>query len=83
MCDGNYLYPSKGGAAVKCKAIILICGNKDPRQLYPNAWPYIEARFNILCLDEREWDRTMYINGVKVQDSDGEPVEENRDNNNN
>ena len=69
MCDGTYLYPSKGGAAVKCKATILACGNKDPRQLYPNAWPYIEARFNIICLDQCEWDRTMYINGERVQDS--------------
>lgn len=38
MCDGTYLYPQKGGLAKQVPAIILICGNKDPQELYPNAW---------------------------------------------
>jgi len=53
MCDGNYLYPSKGGAPTYNKACILICGNKKPQEMYPNAFPYIEARFNIVCLDDQ------------------------------
>jgi len=52
MCDGNYLYPSKGGSATKNKGCILICGNKRPEEMYPNAFKYIEARFNIICLDQ-------------------------------
>jgi len=68
MCDGNYMYPSKGGHAVKCSATILMCGNKDPKELYPKAWKYIDARFNVLCLD---YDRTIHINGEKVQDAFG------------
>jgi len=50
MCDGNYLYPTKGGAPTMCRAIILVCGNKDPAILYPNAWPYFEARFTVINL---------------------------------
>lgn len=71
MCDGNYQYPSKGGHAVKCRATILMCGNKNPIELYPKAWKYIDARFNIMCLDVQkpEWDRTIHVNGEKVQDS--------------
>jgi len=52
MCDGNYQYPVKGGASTKLKKpYILICGNKDPKDLYPNAWKYIEARFQVINLD--------------------------------
>jgi hypothetical protein len=38
MCDGTYQYPVKGGAARPVKAYILVTGNKDPKELYPNAW---------------------------------------------
>lgn len=52
MCDGTYQYPFKGGAAKSVAAIIVICGNKHPAELYPNAWQYIEARFKVVNLGE-------------------------------
>lgn len=53
MCDGTYQYPSKGGASIRLKQpTIVICGNKNPEEMYPNAFKYIEARFNVLCADE-------------------------------
>lgn len=55
MCDGNYGYPSKGGVPVVLnKPFILICGNRNPADLYPNAWDYLEARFNVINLDDKE-----------------------------
>lgn len=50
MCDGTYLYPVKGGDPTVCPAIILICGNKDPKALYPNTWQFIDARFTVIDL---------------------------------
>lgn len=50
MCDGTYQYPFKGGAAKSVPAVIIICGNKHPQELYPNAWQYIEARFKVVDL---------------------------------
>jgi len=52
MCDGHYPYPTKGGAPIQTKANIVICGNKSPQEMYPNAWKYIEARFIVINLDE-------------------------------
>lgn len=55
MCDGTYQYPSKGGQSIKLnKPYILICGNKHPEELYPNAYKYIEARFTVINLDQEE-----------------------------
>lgn len=73
MCDGNYQYPVKGGTATAVKATILLCGNKNPEQLYPNAWQYIHARFNVVCLDKPE----VQPNPFAKEDSQPEP-----DNNN-
>lgn len=50
MCDGTYLYPQKGGSAKSVTAHIIVCGNKHPRDLYPNTWNFIEARFNVIEL---------------------------------
>ncbi|AXQ65984.1 MAG: replication protein [Cressdnaviricota sp.] len=48
MCDGTYLYPTKGGTAKQVRGtILLVCGNRDPKDVYPEAWPYIEARFTV------------------------------------
>lgn len=52
MCDGTYQYPVKGGAARAVQAYILVTGNKHPADIYPNAWQYINARFNVYRLDE-------------------------------
>lgn len=71
MCDGNYQYPTKGGAAVMCKSIILVCGNKDPRDLYPNAWQYVDARFNVICLDLQP---AYWINGEPVNNNNNNYV---------
>ncbi len=52
MCDGTYMYPSKGGQSIKLtKPTILVTGNKDPREVYPNTYALIEARFNVMCAD--------------------------------
>jgi len=37
----------------------MICGNKDPQVLYPQAWQYIEARFNVICLDDTQPTRPV------------------------
>ena len=47
MCDGTYQYPQKGGPAKTIAAYIIICGNKHPAEVYPNHWPFIQARFNV------------------------------------
>lgn len=51
MCDGTYQYPKKGGNPVQADMILLICGNAHPENVYPNAYPFIEARFNVVCVD--------------------------------
>jgi hypothetical protein len=81
MCDGNYLYPSKGGHAIKIKACILICGNKRPQDLYPNAFKYIEARFNIICLDNEtkqvKWPAILRVlDGATKEDNSKEKESE-------
>jgi len=49
MCDGTYMYPAKGSAPQQITdPLILICGNRDPAVIYPNAYQYIEARFHVL-----------------------------------
>ena len=48
MCDGTYSYPNKGGNPVVQEMVLLVTGNAHPERIYPNAFPYIEARFNII-----------------------------------
>lgn len=51
MCDGTYKYPRKNSTPVVLPNIILlVCGNKNPEEVYPNAFQFIEARFNIIQL---------------------------------
>jgi len=52
MCDGTYQYPNKGGVPAMENMILIVCGNASPENIYPNAFPYIEARFNIICVDD-------------------------------
>jgi len=53
MCDGTYIYPFKGGAGIRLQdPCLIITGNRDPKELYPNAWPFIQARFNVFQLNE-------------------------------
>lgn len=47
MCDGTYQYPLKGGQSKSVNAVIICAGNRHPRDVYPNAYKYIEARFNV------------------------------------
>ena len=50
MCDGTFQYPSKGGNAVRVEMILIVCSNAPPHYVYPKAFPFIEARFNIVKL---------------------------------
>lgn len=50
MCDGSYQYPRKGEEAIKKDMLIIICGNQDPKLVYPNQFDKIEVRFNIINL---------------------------------
>ena len=53
MCDGTYIYPFKGGAGITLQEpILIVTGNRNPQELYPNAWPFIQARFNVFQLGE-------------------------------
>jgi hypothetical protein len=54
MCDGTYQYPRKSSSPVTVKAIMIICGNKHPNEIYPKAFEYIQARFNVLCVDKEK-----------------------------
>lgn len=45
MCDGTYMYPSKGGDAKQINPIIILCANKPIHMVYPNAFAFVEARF--------------------------------------
>ena len=60
MCDGTYQYPAKGGPSVKPTdhPIVIACGNKHPEEMYSNTYKYIEARFNVICVDTLPWDIT-------------------------
>lgn len=54
MCDSTYLYPVKAASSFPLPhSIILVCGNKDPFEIYSNEkhHPLIKARFNVHCLD--------------------------------
>ena len=45
--------PVKGESAIECPAVTcIVVGNKHPRDVYPNAYPYIEARFHVHCVDD-------------------------------
>ncbi len=49
MCDGTWKYPFKNGtASALSKPLIIICGNKHPAKVYPNAFEFLEARFNVI-----------------------------------
>lgn len=50
MCDGTYQFPSKQSNAARVEMIIILCSNKPPHMIYPNAFQYIEARFNVVKL---------------------------------
>lgn len=51
MCDGHWQYPFKGGSAVLLeKPILLVCSNKPPEEVYPNAYPLIKVRFVVVEL---------------------------------
>lgn len=53
MCDGTFCYPGKGDTAMQAtQTTLLICGNKSPEVIYPNAWQFIRARFNVINLDK-------------------------------
>jgi len=53
MCDGTYIFPFKGGAGVRLQnPTLIITGNRNPEVLYPQAWPFIQARFNVFQLGE-------------------------------
>lgn len=47
ICDGTYSFPVKGGLQVKLRdPVLVICGNVDPKRVYVDTFPYVEARFN-------------------------------------
>ncbi len=48
IADGTYMIPSKGEDAERHSFIVIICGNKHPEWVYPNTYPFIEARFNVI-----------------------------------
>ena len=46
MCDGTYAYPTKGGSAIQLSnPYMIICANAPACTVYPNAHPFILARF--------------------------------------
>jgi len=53
MCDGTFQYPVKGSSPFALpKSIVLVCGNKDPLEIYDQRHhELIKARFIINCLD--------------------------------
>lgn len=52
MCDGTYQYPRKGKTAIFLKdPTLIICSNFPLLEVYPNSAGRLEARFNIICLD--------------------------------
>lgn len=54
ICDGTYQYPVKGCAPFALpNSIVLVCGNKDPLEVYTDAKNHalIKARFTIIDLD--------------------------------
>lgn len=50
MCDGTYKFPRKGTTPLSLTCTLVVCGNKNPREIYPHAYKYIEARFNVIEL---------------------------------
>jgi len=52
MCDGTYKYKTKGGGQLQLPGItIILCANAPPDEVYPKAHPFIEARFNVIRLE--------------------------------
>lgn len=47
MCDGTYCYPQKGEEAIQANLTMIVVGNRHPQEIYPNAFKFIEARFDI------------------------------------
>lgn len=77
MCDGTYMYPTKGGASTRIREpIIIICGNKDPAEMYPNCYKFLEARFVMLCADGWPDSRTRqekdFDEGIEAEDNNNE-----------
>lgn len=51
MCDGTWMYPTKGGSPVQLdEPILLVCSNKPPEEVYPNQYPLINVRFSSIEL---------------------------------
>lgn len=62
LCDGASPIPVKGGQAITPKKpVVIVCGNKHPQDLYPNAWKFIEARFNVHNVDDVSKDVVPYM----------------------
>jgi len=46
MCDGTWMYPTKGGSPTRLvEPLIMICSNKPVEEVYPNVFALINARF--------------------------------------
>ena len=54
MCDGTYQYQIKFQKSIMLEPIVICCGNKHPQEVYPECFPYIQARFNVFCVDKKE-----------------------------
>ncbi len=52
VCDGSQTYQIKGQANFVMKSVVLVCGNKYPREMYTNQFHLIELRFNIIDLED-------------------------------
>lgn len=53
MCDGTYVYPTKNGNAMRlADPYIVICANAPPEQVYPNMYPTIVARFQVINVSQ-------------------------------
>ena len=53
MCDGTWKYPIKFGGTLKIdKPWIIICSNAPPSEVYTKKHHLIEARFNVVNVDE-------------------------------
>lgn len=56
ICDGTYKYPIKGKPAVIMeKPYVIVASNFSISEVYPNSFGRIEARFNELSLNNKEF----------------------------
>lgn len=51
LCDGTAELRVFMGGVVNVKPLIVICSNQPPELLYPNMYPLLYARFNVICVD--------------------------------